>query len=64
MLGVARIHTVHRLVTLFFHTRLFITAARCEKFWDGKCGEEMRLHQVNCSEVRGVGIRKDEINLR
>ena len=63
MLGVARIHTVHHLVTLSFHTRLFITVARCENFWNGTCGDEMRIHQSNCSELREVGIQKDDINL-
>lgn len=63
MLGVARIHTIHHLVILSFHTQLFITAARCEKVWSSTLGDEMRIHQSNCCEVREVEIRKDEINL-
>jgi len=63
LLGVARIHTVQHLVILSFHTRLFIRAARCESFCSGTCGDVMRIHRSNCSAVREVGIRKEEINL-
>jgi hypothetical protein len=62
-MGVARIHTVHHLVTLFFRTRLFITASWRESVGNGKCDDVTGIHQSNCLEVGEEGIRNDEINL-
>jgi hypothetical protein len=40
-----------------------LPSARRENVWRGTCGDKVRIHQLVCSEVREVGIRKDKMSL-